>query len=545
MNHFILLKSKCYLLAIVLAVCSTALYGMTKTCYDTPTNSDDEPETEIVSIAAEKKAPSHGLDFPPFIDFTEQVLGLAEHNFPYSIENAQGQPKGLYDIVTPAQFAMLATTFIQNQAKKVAHRDSPYILKKAIDDEPELCFIGDIHGSIHSIVRNLWNLIINNDIDQNLKITNEALNIVFLGDYIDGGRYNLLTIALLLKLSNNNPDHVFLCRGNHEHEFQDSKGLPSNLESEIKAMGNPLNIRHSCEFIFGILPIMIFFTIEGKGHIRCCHGGGFFTLIGKHTAEDQISAWIEDGPAVLPLAKLAEETHKAIKVKHPRLPLPLVNDTIDFLINRITWGDFKADNLPTGIRKVSSLSYSQTQKIFADANELAEHNPTIKPLAIFRGHQDFGCDLKFFTPSADDFGDGLQGVPTKIRSFDIKSDEYLPIFTLSTASEGKGLPASSFIFLNTAPSYEEWKAQRRLTILGTEDEHDYRTPLRHYPATDFYVPVEFEGLYSHMKINLGDVLSLNPITLEWDRYPYSDPLELVPAYEKSPVPDRSPAPTAE
>lgn len=48
--------------------------------------------------------------------------------------------------------------------------------------------------------------------------------VLFLGDYIDRGQFQLETITLLLALRIEYPDHFFMIRGNHEFDSVNSYG---------------------------------------------------------------------------------------------------------------------------------------------------------------------------------------------------------------------------------------------------------------------------------------------------------------------------------
>ncbi len=524
MINFVSNNKKCSIFTILLLCASSFLQGM------------------FVDTAAPTKyaaAATASSDFPSFITFTQKVLKeCPEYNCAYNGQSLFGDPEGLDEIVTPEQFNQLTTTFINNLAAKETFITEPYLLQKAINDEGSLCFIGDIHGSIHSLIRNIWTLIARGDIDKQLQIINPSLNLVFLGDYIDNGRYNLLTLALLLKLSNNNPDNVFLIRGNHEDEYQGDKKISSNLTLETEKTPDGVAIQLSCEMIFSCLPIMIFFTIEKKGHIRCCHGGGLLKLNAEINGEQQVNEWLTGGLEVLTIAELANAT--AISY---RCSAKVEARIKTWLKNRILWGDFKSDNSEIGIRgNLESISYSQAKEMLEMANSQA--NPKLRLLAIFRGHQDYGSDLKFLVKKLngfDDSYDGLLATDSRARIFTIKDDGYLPIFTLSSASEGKSLPVTSCIFLNTAAPYEAWQAERLVMVLGNEGDPHYPFCLRHYPDIfeDDPRKLNCEGLFSQMTVNPK---SPSPITLGWDNFPYKNPLVILTEPDASPAPELTPTP---
>ncbi|MBO3769664.1 MAG: metallophosphoesterase family protein [Thermoproteota archaeon] len=81
-------------------------------------------------------------------------------------------------------------------------RREPPLLKLSFE---RIIVVGDLHGDLESCVNALSNF-------EKLEDT----GIVFLGDYVDRGPYQSGVINLLLDAKKNNPEKVFLLRGNHE-----------------------------------------------------------------------------------------------------------------------------------------------------------------------------------------------------------------------------------------------------------------------------------------------------------------------------------------
>ncbi|MBO3839765.1 MAG: metallophosphoesterase [Thermoproteota archaeon] len=69
----------------------------------------------------------------------------------------------------------------------------------------KILVVGDLHGDLESCVNALTYL------DKF-----EEAGIVFLGDYVDRGPYQSGVINLLLNMKKNNPEKIFILRGNHE-----------------------------------------------------------------------------------------------------------------------------------------------------------------------------------------------------------------------------------------------------------------------------------------------------------------------------------------
>jgi diadenosine tetraphosphatase ApaH/serine/threonine PP2A family protein phosphatase len=89
---------------------------------------------------------------------------------------------------------------IINDAKEVI-KNEPLVIELSGD----MCVVGDIHGSIHSLVSIL----------SKVGYPPEQ-KYVFLGDYVDRGKSGVEVIMLLYSLKILYPDSVYLLRGNHE-----------------------------------------------------------------------------------------------------------------------------------------------------------------------------------------------------------------------------------------------------------------------------------------------------------------------------------------
>ncbi|MFH1831410.1 MAG: metallophosphoesterase family protein [bacterium] len=83
-------------------------------------------------------------------------------------------------------------------------------------EKREFCVIGDLHGSVHALLRILLNLGVEEKL-YDFKIIKDNFYIVFLGDYVDRGNYGAEVLYTLCLLKMANWDRVFLLRGNHEY----------------------------------------------------------------------------------------------------------------------------------------------------------------------------------------------------------------------------------------------------------------------------------------------------------------------------------------
>ncbi|CDO64336.1 serine/threonine protein phosphatase, putative [Plasmodium reichenowi] len=114
---------------------------------------------------------------------------------------------------------------------------------------------GDIHGQFHDL-KELFN--IGNELPH--------VNYIFLGDYVDRGKYSIETFLLLLALKIKYPLHLTLIRGNHEsRQISEIYGF---YDECLKKYGS-INVWKYCTDVFDYLCIGA--IIESK--YFCIHGG--------------------------------------------------------------------------------------------------------------------------------------------------------------------------------------------------------------------------------------------------------------------------------
>lgn len=100
-----------------------------------------------------------------------------------------------------------------------------------VKEEAKLFVWGDLHGSFHSLVRDVDYLIQEGVIDEQLIIKQKDCFFVLLGDAIDRGPYSMATLCLILTLCYQNPSFCFYIKGNHEaFKYWENFGLKRELQ---------------------------------------------------------------------------------------------------------------------------------------------------------------------------------------------------------------------------------------------------------------------------------------------------------------------------
>ena len=150
--------------------------------------------------------------------------------------------------------------------------------------DSQVCFFGDLHGSAHSLIRDLKKLKELGYLDNQFKITRKNFHIIFLGDYIDRGIYGVEVVYTLCRLKLANPSQVILVRGNHEdyilapdfrkkHTKEEQK---DNAPSFIDELYLKFDLTQKDEIalfrFYELLPVVCYVGTSSD-MLHCCHGG--------------------------------------------------------------------------------------------------------------------------------------------------------------------------------------------------------------------------------------------------------------------------------
>jgi hypothetical protein len=153
-----------------------------------------------------------------------------------------------------------------------------YARKIHLDSSDILILVGDIHGDIHRLLRDLLHMKNMGYLNDNLRLE-KGVKLVFLGDYVDRVPYSVevITIISLLWMANKDEGNVVLCRGNHE-ESSVAGGLGCCLYEELvekKGFSNDFDDENStlnkCLRWFSTLPAVVFLEFGKNNTILCCH----------------------------------------------------------------------------------------------------------------------------------------------------------------------------------------------------------------------------------------------------------------------------------
>ncbi len=118
--------------------------------------------------------------------------------------------------------------------------------------EGECVVVGDIHGDRESVIRAL-------------ELLKQNRILIFLGDYVDRGPYQLESISALLKAKIENPSKLILLRGNHESRSMNLYyGFYDTVLSRYSQAFYELFVE-----VFSKMPVCALLN----GNTLCLHGG--------------------------------------------------------------------------------------------------------------------------------------------------------------------------------------------------------------------------------------------------------------------------------
>lgn len=220
----------------------------------------------------------------PFNDYyLNQILAQClEYNEPFTLDRNGPYPANIRPVIPEAVFLATLDEFIR-VSEQIYSGGSDFVRKKVLGIDQVGVVTGDIHGSIHSLMRNCIRFMFAGDatyLDPNLD-SPESVIWLFTGDGSDRGRWSVEVYYLLMRLFLKNPGRVFLVRGNHEERCTT---MVYGLRKELIAkygddVGKGL-FNLMCTKMFPRLPSAVYVG-DGKHFIQVHHGGPAVNRFGE------------------------------------------------------------------------------------------------------------------------------------------------------------------------------------------------------------------------------------------------------------------------
>jgi len=237
-----------------------------------------------------------------------------------------------------------------------------YVQKIIVNPASEIICFGDIHGSIHSLVRSLEHLVTQGYLDNNFKIIKDNVYLVFLGDYVDRGYYGAEVLLTLCTLKLVNPDHVFVVRGNHENmKAHKSWGFHDELHHKFKN-NIPKDLPDLIQRAYMRMPSALFIGVprdnrdnqpDHINYILCCHGGpdfGFNPTKLLQAKSSCIACLFDFSHQSEIVQKYYKNKQKALdRSAHKLLIKGKIQETVLLKNIGFLWNDFDNTGLSTGV----------------------------------------------------------------------------------------------------------------------------------------------------------------------------------------------------
>lgn len=189
-------------------------------------------------------------------------------------EHATGGYVGLTKEIIPKKVISrcLQKARVLKRVYREKHRviTNEHMEKVLVKPGEKYLFVGDMHASVHSLIRSLYFWRAAGYIDENLTLA-DGVSLCFLGDLADRGAYGVEVWYIALSLYIRNPGRVFVIRGNHEEEgLAESYGFGEEIKQKYGSQSKLLK-----DFVrfWNMLPSAVFFLDRNGDGIQACHGG--------------------------------------------------------------------------------------------------------------------------------------------------------------------------------------------------------------------------------------------------------------------------------
>ncbi len=206
----------------------------------------EEPEYDYATWLDTDYSTFRKQSRPSFFDNVKHFFGFSNYHF------------------IKSSAALKALEEINQQ--RASHENSHYALSVTCAQNSQWYVYGNLAGALHSLQEYIQWLIDQGLLTNELVITKPNVFLLFNGNAVDKGPYNLETLLVIIALMKANPQQVFYCKGEHEtnkywHDF--------GLMREVKALANKNSLLlsrliDSIDTFFSTLPLALFISTKTK-----------------------------------------------------------------------------------------------------------------------------------------------------------------------------------------------------------------------------------------------------------------------------------------
>jgi hypothetical protein len=403
----------------------------------------------------------------------------------------------LDNIQEPSKFITYHTQLTSFESTSVL----PFVQRKQFANKTKILFIGDLHGSQHSLLRNMLHMAQQGYITNDWQLADD-MHLVVLGDMVDYGVYGTEVIYTLLRLKLANWDRVFLLRGNHESESvtqvygfntELQKKYPGAIDYYEDSDDEDTEPQYHADILYqkfiamsATLPLALFISSAASpgSYVQCCHGGiePFYNPSAFLANPDLVKEYdmvFANGPIDFKPVKQVDD--KFITIELAKY----------YTGEGFQWSDFTGvtEDSPNAyfigqINKACFLNAGRGTVGFnanqADIDLYFADRPLLK--AFIRGHQDTGYCCKLINPGksslvawwrAEVTPEGTHNnCMTGITLYDQEHYRMWRALTMSSAADAKGNITEGYGMLYMAGIFSDWRYYIHENLLASNMYED-------------------------------------------------------------------------
>lgn len=388
----------------------------------------------------------------PSIKNVAQLVALLDNPFDFTSKKFNDRPLSL------TQTEEILDRY--NKTFTAAHNpgsDFGFIEKKDVSQNSTISVRADLHGDLKSLIETLKALQKKKVLDENFRCVPNCY-LVFLGDYVDRGYYNLEVVSLLALLKLENPEQTWLIQGNHDNALCTQKRLDSQGKLDphfTEFLQNPSS-RKKLEHFFQTLPLTLYLG-EKNGEAKRQYVGFTHTLFeltadpsaildsAQDSAKCSISKKREISERVKQLASATLVSKKTVSARRIMELAALDTDQNRETLQRSTynWAD-PGDK--TCIGSLVERNWTLSAEDIKHYLRIASNSNKVK--MFFRGH------------------DHEEQQIMEAGKKDMILVATLPVGLLSPAANKKGPKKDTTYILTTHHSARQWKKERLMRASG-------------------------------------------------------------------------------
>jgi len=388
-----------------------------------------------------------------------------------------------------------------------------YAEKIILPTDAVIAIHGDLHGDVHSVNRFIKTCAQRGFLDEKdpFKITNKNFYMLFLGDYVDRGWYGSEVLYTILRLKNENPDNVFMVRGNHEDVELNSR---CRFGTEMARKFSDPSVIKKINQVYNSLPVVFYLGTGKEGYyniIQCCHGG---IEVGFNPQKLLESKHLHAGITIAHLAQKSGFNHiccaQTSHLQHCFQDKPIATS------NGFMWSDFIVDpHTPLALSPRDGFAGTMFAYGQSCTKQLlkAWSGKSYRLRSIFRAHQHGDEDMRNRILNIDKLSHPLDRGIGKLWIQDTIHAQLPSLLTDVAAvtfcvapDTGFGWPIHSFGLLHVALDYTDWRLEN-IILPQRQEGHSSQYNTDHRVGKALLMCIGVSALLGYILYRFGSTLA--------------------------------------